>query len=325
MEDDSNTALVEINKAQQALERANDIHEILDLRDKAAAFQLFANAQGFKEAAQEAKIFQLKAERKAGQWLEDNIDHKGGNPQLLQDVIVRGLPEGVEPIESHRYQLEASVPEEQFSEWVDDCLSTGKEISAAGLQRIGKEIKREEQIEEIKQSILIAPPGTFEVIVIDPPWPYETEYDPFGRRAANPYPEQSLEEIAKMEIPSSGDCVLWLWTTHKFMRHAFVLLDTWGYRDVAILTWVKDRMGLGSWLRSQSEFCIMAVKGKPVVNLTNQTTVIHAPMREHSRKPDEFYKMVDDLCIGRKLDFYSREARKGWEQYGNELAKFDQR
>lgn len=88
---EENTALIEINRAQQALERANDIHEIIDLRDKAMAFQLLANARGFKEAAQEAKIYQLKAERKAGEWLAVNVT--AGNPQLLQAATIGQLPD----------------------------------------------------------------------------------------------------------------------------------------------------------------------------------------------------------------------------------------
>ena len=122
-----------------------------------------------------------------------------------------------------------------------------------------------------------------------------------------------LPEIAALDLPAADDCVLWFWTTHKFMREAFPLLDGWGFTDRQIVTWVKDRMGVGAWLRSQSEFCIMATKGRPVINLTNQTTVIAGPMREHSRKPDEFYEMVDSLCVGRKLDYFWREPREGWE------------
>lgn len=195
-------------------------------------------------------------------------------------------------------------------------------------------IKKQQRIEEIENQAAAleietptAPVGHFNVISIDPPWPYDygktnSPYDPLGHRASNPYPEMSLAEISKLSIPAAPDCVLWLWTTHKFMRHSFELLDAWGFEDKAILTWVKDRMGLGRWLRSQSEFCIMAVKGKPPITLTNQTTVLHGPMREHSRKPDEFYALVDSLCVGRKLDFFSREQRPGWAQFGDETKKF---
>lgn len=178
--------------------------------------------------------------------------------------------------------------------------------------------KQAEEISQLKNNF----DKKYHVIVLDPPWGYGTEYDPNGRRSANPYPEMSLEEIKNIEIPANDDCVLWLWTTHKFMRHSFDLLDAWGFEDKAILTWVKDRMGLGSWLRSQSEFCIMAVKGKPLINLTNQTTIINGKLREHSRKPDEFYEMVDSLCTGLKIDYFSREQRVGWDTYGNDDEKF---
>lgn len=171
------------------------------------------------------------------------------------------------------------------------------------------------------------PKGVFGCIVIDPPWPYGTEYDPEKRRAASPYPEISLDEIKAIPIPAADDCILFLWTTHKFMRHSFEILDTWQFRDVAVITWVKDRIGLGSWLRSQSEFCIMAVKGKPRINLTNQSTVINGPMREHSRKPDEFYAMVESLIPNSKseyigIDYYARQSRPKWIAYGNEADKF---
>jgi N6-adenosine-specific RNA methylase IME4 len=176
--------------------------------------------------------------------------------------------------------------------------------------------KIEEQRENIKAG-LTAPTGEYDVIVIDPPWPYGTEYDPDGRRAANPYPEMSLDEITNIKLPAAENCILFLWTTHKFMRHSFSLLDAWGFRDVSIITWVKDRMGLGQWLRSQSEFCIMAVKGKPIVDLKNQTTVVNGPLQKHSQKPDEFYDLVDSLCIGQKLDYFARETRQGWAVFGS--------
>jgi N6-adenosine-specific RNA methylase IME4 len=197
------------------------------------------------------------------------------------------------------------------------------------VKSIVADIKKQDRIDDIEQqaaaieeSLPGIPVGPFHVISIDPPWPYGTGYDPDGRRAANPYPEMSLEQIKAIELPAADDCVLWLWTTHKFMRHSFELLDAWGFRDVAILTWVKDRMGLGSWLRSQSEFCIMAVKGKPPIQLTNQTTIIDGPLREHSRKPDSFYELVNGLCVGAKLDYFSREKRAGWAQVGNTTELF---
>lgn len=250
-----------------------------------------------------------------------------------------GAPELVQAVQQGKVSVSAAadvatLPKQEQAQIVArgerEILEAAKQIRAEKA-----EAKKQERIADIKkqaQEIAIATPqapkGLFHVISIDPPWPYEdgnldTSYDPNGRRASNPYPEMTLEQIANLEIPAADDCVLWLWTTHKFMRHSFDLLDKWGFEDKAILTWVKDRMGLGRWLRSQSEFCIMAVKGSPVISLTNQTTILRGPLREHSRKPDEFFAMVDQLCHGRKLDFFSRESRDGWEKFGNDTEKFD--
>jgi len=231
---------------------------------------------------------------------------------------------------------ECSEPDTEEDADISECSEPGPvqefpgdkaaEFVAKKIENERKKIERKAEIESQKEAIetgtIKLPEGVFEVIAVDPPWPYGTEYDPSGRRAANPYPEMSIEELKALVLPTAENSILWLWTTHKFMRHSFELLDAWGFEDKAIVTWVKDRMGLGQWLRSQSEFCIMAIKGKPLIRLTNQTTIINAPMREHSRKPDEFYAMVDRLCIGRKLDYYSREERPGWEQHGNDPNKF---
>ena len=86
----------------------------------------------------------------------------------------------------------------------------------------------------------------------------------------------------------------------------------------------KDRMGTGDWLRGQTEHCLMAVRGKPTIKLTNQTTLIHGPMREHSRKPEEFYAMVEALCPGSKHELYQRASRKGWSGDGAEKGHFDE-
>ncbi len=132
----------------------------------------------------------------------------------------------------------------------------------------------------------------------------------------------SIAELEALELPAAKNCVLWLWTTNAFIGEACALLDVWGFQRKTILTWVKPRLGLGNWLRNCTEHCLLAVKGSPKVSLTNQSTVLEAPACGHSRKPDAFYALVDGLCVGRKLDYFSREKRSGWEQFGNETEKF---
>ena len=68
-----------------------------------------------------------------------------------------------------------------------------------------------------------------EVIAVDPPLPYcnAEHYDPAHFRATTPYPEIALEELAALQLPAAQDCILWLWTTHRFMPDAFALLRAW--------------------------------------------------------------------------------------------------
>jgi N6-adenosine-specific RNA methylase IME4 len=186
------------------------------------------------------------------------------------------------------------------------------------ISNLYRETKRWRTIAELKEKAktIKAPEGLYDVIVIDPPWNYGTKYDPEGRRCASPYPEMSIEELKQLNIPANENCVLWLWTTNAFMHDAFHLLKAWEFKPKTILTWVKDRIGLGDWLRGQTEHCILAVKGKPVINLTNQTTVLYGKTSGHSCKPEEFYSLVDSLCYGRKLDYFARKEREGWVSFG---------
>jgi N6-adenosine-specific RNA methylase IME4 len=184
-------------------------------------------------------------------------------------------------------------------------------------------------IEGLARSRAELPPlpmhGPYRVIVADPPWPYEIRMDDPTHRGALPYPTMSIPQICKIDVASIAheDCILWLWTTNFFMRHAYTVLDAWGFTDKTILTWVKDRMGLGDWLRGQTEHCIMAVRGKPPMPyITNQTTVLYGPVRAHSQKPEEFYAFVEKLCPApRYAELFSRQSRDKWDGHGDEARK----
>jgi len=201
---------------------------------------------------------------------------------------------------------------EQHPDWVH---LKGKQIL--------REAKIQQQIAEIEQGAE-RPDGLFDVIVCDPPWPSTGGlYDPEHRRGdVPPYPTMELKEIAALEVPAAENCILWLWGINRLLDATFDVARSWGFEPKTVLTWVKDKFGTGRWLRGQTEHVVLAIKGKIPWKLTNQSTVIHGPLREHSRKPDEFYALVDSLCHGRKLDMFSRQKREGWEQGGDECDKF---
>lgn len=314
---DDNNALVEINKAQQALAQANDIQEILDLRDKAASFVLFANAQGFKEAAQEAKIFQLNAERKAGMWLAENVTH-GGNPKTFQDERSTPLPEGVDYNESHRWQLQASVPEETFNEWVDECLTTGKEITASGLQRIGRLLR----IGENEQPEL--PQGKYRVIYADPPWQYGDKLiDGYGP-AEHHYTTMTLAELMNLPVYdlSLESSVLFLWATAPMIREALDLANAWGFEYKAQFIWDKVRHNYGHYNSVRHELLLLCTRGSclPDNNILIDSVQIIERNDKHSSKPNEFRAIIEGLYkVGPYIELFAREKIAGWECWGNEL------
>ena len=188
------------------------------------------------------------------------------------------------------------------------------------IERIEEKIKND----EVKKTELL-----YDVICIDPPWDYKEkggigskDYDPDTLRGATPYPTMTLNEIENIKLPASENCVLFLWTTHSFLRSSFVLLDKWNFTYKATLVWDKEIMGLGRNIRMQCEFCLMAFKGNPTVNGSAERDIIREKRREHSRKPDSFYDMVNRMTVGLKLDYFSRENRENWHTYGAEIEKF---
>lgn len=166
------------------------------------------------------------------------------------------------------------------------------------------------------------PDGVFDVIVIDPPWRYDRQPADVGLRGEVDYATMTLDQLKAERLPAADNCVLWLWTTNSFMREAYDLLDAWGFTAKTILTWDKVNLGLGDWLRNVTEHCILAVRGRPVVTLSNQTTLIREARREHSRKPETFYALVNQLCPGRKYEHFSRTPRAGYVGYGIEAGRF---
>ena len=132
------------------------------------------------------------------------------------------------------------------------------------------------------------------------------------------------EEIGKLAVPdiAADDAILWLWTTNAHLFEAKGVLEAWGFEQKTILTWVKHHCGVGVWLRGQTEHCVLATKGRPLVNLTDQSTVLRAPAGRHSQKPDEFYALVEKLCPApRYAELFQRTAREGWDGHGDEVPR----
>jgi len=264
----------------------------------------------------------------------------------------KGLPRLAEPIEikpintrqeiakvanvSHGTLDKVKVIEAKAPEDVKAKLTSGEFSINQVYQGIRKEEKKQERdlkIQEVKQKIenenLVQPNKKYHVIAIDPPWAYNEkggfssdDYDANSNRGAVDYPTMTVEQIKKIELPTADECVLFLWTTHAFLKDSFEILEHWGFDYKATIVWDKVKMGLGRTIRMQVEFCLLAVKGKPIINGSAERDIIMEPRREHSSKPEVFYQMVERMCIGNKLDFFSRQQRSNWDHYGAETNQF---
>ena len=257
------------DKMKQAVVECHSIDEISNIRSKAEAYRYaLLQAKESPDVIRKAEEIKLRAERRAGELLGSDIQRGGnhGNQHKVAKSKATTLADlGVSRDQSSKWQKIANIPEEKF----ENYLEVQKELSTSGALKIAKQLQRENEINEIKNKIeneeFSTPDGLFDVVVIDPPWNYGGTYNPEGRRVSSPYPEMSLDELKELKIPSSDDCVVWLWTTHKFIWDAKFLLEHWGFEYKAILVWDKDKMGMGNWLRMQCEFCLMGVKGKPIL------------------------------------------------------------
>ena len=181
--------------------------------------------------------------------------------------------------------------------------------------------------------------GHYQCIVIDPPWFYRLRFKDKTHRNRIPYQPMRTEEILALPIPElcgSNGCILWLWFTNNHMIEAAQCLQTWGFELKTILTWekvtkdnTKTHLGVGHWLRNSTEHCALAVRGNVKAfagrTLTNQSSILHSPRREHSRKPEQFFELVEKLCPDMtKLEMFARSSRVGWDCWGDEALKFDQ-
>lgn len=183
------------------------------------------------------------------------------------------------------------------------------------------------------------PRNHFSVICADPPWRFVTWSEKNQTRAAaNHYDVMDLDGIKALPVGdlATKDSVLLLWAINPMLPHALDVMRAWGFSYKTIgfcwakttrktqISWIpKYHFGLGHWSRANVEICLLGTKGKPKRNEKGVPQLIVSPVREHSRKPDEFYPRVERLCSGPYLDLFSRESRAGWSSFGNQTGKFD--
>jgi N6-adenosine-specific RNA methylase IME4 len=197
------------------------------------------------------------------------------------------------------------------------------------------------------------PRGKFGVIAADPPWHFKARTAlqmsnwTSRRDAEKHYTVLGIEDIQALpvaDLASKDGCHLFLWTTGPCLPLAFDVIKAWGFRYSSMaFTWVKLKRsynalqlrtlpltatdlhtGLGLTTRKNAEFCLLARRGNCKRISKSVREIILSPVREHSRKPDEFYERVPQYAAGPYLDLFSRQTRPGWTTWGKEATKFDE-
>lgn len=166
----------------------------------------------------------------------------------------------------------------------------------------------------------------FDVILADPPWWYKD-----GRRSASQhYPLMSVEDIIALPVASiaAENAALFLWTTWPHLFDAGEVMEAWDFLYVTLAwVWVKARRsgfghfhGMGNYTRSNTEPCLLGIRGSMPVRAHDVLAVIYAPVRQHSRKPLDQYEKINRLYPGtRRLELFARRPHRGWSVWGNEV------
>lgn len=208
------------------------------------------------------------------------------------------------------------------------AVKLGKKIKH--IKALGK-ISKEQAIKKLEEwnkqlEKPLEPKSIYRTIVLDPPW----LIDKISRRVRPnqkkmDYTTMTLEEIKNFSLKkfvSSDGAHIYLWTTQKHLQDAFEVLDAWGVKYQCLLTWIKN-VGITpfSWMYS-TEFVLFGRIGHLDLIRKGIRTDFQAKVREHSRKPNEFYEIVKRASPDPRIDIFSREKREGFDSYGYETNKF---
>lgn len=162
----------------------------------------------------------------------------------------------------------------------------------------------------------------YRTIVADPPWPSMHQRSTYHRgKPERHYPTMPIEDIQALPVSewAADDAHLWLWGVNRLMEDAFTVVRAWGFTPMSILTWCKPGPGMGYYLRTNTEHCILATRGRPMVPAAPVlSSWFQWPRRRHSEKPDHFFEVVEQTSPGPYLEMFARRGRLGWDSWGNE-------
>lgn len=176
----------------------------------------------------------------------------------------------------------------------------------------------------------------FATVLADPPWQFQNrtgKVAPEHRRLAR-YATMTLDEIKALPVASAchDTAHLYLWVPNALLPEGLAVMAAWGFSYKTNLVWQKvrkdggpDGRGVGFYFRNTTELLLFGVRGKNARTLApgrSQVNVIRSQKREHSRKPDETYPLIEACSTGPYLEMFARGGRPGWSTWGNQAQDY---
>lgn len=176
----------------------------------------------------------------------------------------------------------------------------------------------------------------FATVLADPPWQFQNrtgKMAPEHKRLSR-YPTMTLQEIKDLPVEAiaKDTAHLYLWVPNALLADGLQVMEHWGFTYKTNMIWYKirkdggpDRRGVGFYFRNVTEMILFGVRGKNARTLQpgrSQENIISSQKREHSRKPDEQYKIIEACSPGPFLELFARGPRKGWVVWGNQADEY---
>jgi N6-adenosine-specific RNA methylase IME4 len=172
----------------------------------------------------------------------------------------------------------------------------------------------------------------FKTILADPPWRFQNrtgKMAPEHKRLSR-YGTLTFEEIEALQVASLVESTahLYLWVPNALLPYGLRVMEKWGFEYKSNLIWHKvrkdggsDGRGVGFYFRNVTEIILFGVRGRNARTLQpgrKQVNMLATRKREHSRKPDEQYSIIEACSPGPFLELFARGVRNGWATWGNE-------
>lgn len=192
--------------------------------------------------------------------------------------------------------------------------------------------KKRDYEQTIQSFLSVCDSQKYKTILADPPWQFQNRTGKVApeHKRLNRYSTMGLEDIKKIPVEAVSDekAHLYLWVPNALLPEGLAVMQAWGFEYKANIVWEKvrkdggpDGRGVGFYFRNVTELLLFGIRGKPNRTLPparSQVNLIRSMKREHSRKPDEIYPIIEACSPGPYLELFARGTRSGWTLWGDQ-------